>query len=227
MRSRDRLPVRWNITGLLLEVFVGRLFSHRRASGGRVMRYGSCRSQAPALLTGRVVAGPQGRPLVASSRLADAVSPLDLRARPRAVALPPITAGADDHLPVAPPATEHPVALLDGQAPATEDWTRGPPPAILTVSVVLSLRRWHRSPGPLVNPLQAWASSSSVEAWFYRTDPGPAMRFGHVGDLRSGGRLAAARGEINEFQLKNHMQGVRLKRTRSSPYAGQTRSIRS
>lgn len=55
---------------------------------GSVMRYGSCKSQAPALLAGSVVARPQGRPLVASSRLADALLPLGLRAVGRAVPLP-------------------------------------------------------------------------------------------------------------------------------------------
>jgi len=124
------------------------------------MRYGSCKSHAPPLLAGGVVAGPQGCPLVASSRLADALSPLHRSAPVRAETLPAVTAGADDHQPAAPPAGEHPVALLDGRAPATEDWTEVPPPAILTASVESSLRRWHRSPGRLVNPLQAWASSS-------------------------------------------------------------------
>jgi hypothetical protein len=185
------------------------------------MRYGSCDSQTPTLLTGGVVAGPQGCPLVAPSRLADTSSSLHLRARARAVALPPITAGADDHQPGAPRAVEHPVALLDGRAPATEDWTRRPPPAILTLSVVLSLRRWHRSPGSLVNPLQAWASSSR---WRLRST---APIEGRSRDRRSRRRLAIRRSArrrlavgVNEIQTKNHIQGVRLAGTKSSACAG-------
>ncbi len=129
-------------------------------SRGSVMRYGSCNLYAPTLLAGGVVARPQGCPLVAPSRLAEASPPLYLGAGGRAVALPPVAATADDHQPVAPRAVQHPVALLDGRAPATEDWTPRPPLAILIASVASSLRRWPRSPGPLVTPLQAWASSS-------------------------------------------------------------------
>lgn len=129
-------------------------------SWGSVMRYGSCKSQAPALLAGGVVARPQGRKRVAPPRLAEASPPLHLGAVDRAVALPAVAPAADDHPPVAPRAVQHPVALLDDRAPATEAWTPEPPPAILTASVASSLRRWPRSPGPLVTPLQAWASSS-------------------------------------------------------------------
>ena len=180
------------------------------------MRYGSCKSQAPALLAGGVVAGPQGRPLVAPSRLADTSSPLHLRARARAVALPPITAGADDHQPVAPRAVEHPVALLDGRAPATEDWTQGPPPAILTLSVESSLRRWHRSPGPLANPLQAWASSSRWRLCSTAPIEGRSRdrRSRWRSTIRQSARRRLAVG-VNEIQGKNHIQGVRLAGTRS------------
>jgi len=124
------------------------------------MRYGCYNSRAPALLAGGVVARPQGRLLVAPPRLADAPPPLHSGAVGRAVALSPVTAAADDHQPVAPRAVQYPVALLDEAAPATEDWTQRPPPAILSSTVLSSLWRWHRSPGSLVNPLQAWASSS-------------------------------------------------------------------
>jgi len=137
-------------------------------SGGRVMRYGCYNSRAPALLAGGVVAGPDGCLLVAPSRFADASFALHLGAVGRAVALPPITTSADDHQPVAAPAVEHPVAFLDGQAPATEGWTKRPPPAILSsLTVVLSLWRWHRSPDCYANGL---GFVLSVEALFYRTD---------------------------------------------------------
>jgi hypothetical protein len=51
--------------------------------------------------------------------------------------MPPIATSADDHQPVAPRAVEHPVALVDDRAPATEHWTPEPPPAILSSSTVL------------------------------------------------------------------------------------------
>jgi hypothetical protein len=105
------------------------------------MRYGCYNPRSPALLAGGVVAGPYGCPLVAPSRIADAMSPLQLAAVGRAVALPAVAAGADDHQPAAACAVEHPVALLDDRAPATEGWTPGPPPAILTSSLLLSLWR--------------------------------------------------------------------------------------
>ncbi len=146
-------------------------------SWGSVMRYGSCKSQAPALLAGGVVACPVTCPLVAPSCLANASSPLHLAAVGRAVPLPTVAARADDHQPVAPCAVEHPVALVNGQTPATEDWTQRPPPAILSSNVVLSLWRWHRSPGRYLNDL---GFVFSVEARFYRPDGGLATRPSHT-----------------------------------------------
>ena len=156
-----------------MNVFARKLFSQVLVSWGRVMRYGTCNSRAPALLAGGVVAGPQGRPLVTPSCLADASSPLHLAAVGRAVPLPTVAARADDHQPVAPRAVEHPVALLDDWAPATEGWTQRPPPAILSFNAVLSLWRWHRSPGRYANDL---GFVFSVEALFYRPDGGLATR---------------------------------------------------
>jgi len=121
------------------------------------MRYGCYKPRAPSLLAGCVVAGPMARPLVAPSRLADASFALHMTAVGRAVAIPAVAAGADDHLPAAPRAVEHPVALLDGRTPATEDWTPGPPSTTLCLMFVVSLWRWHRSPGRRIT---AWASSS-------------------------------------------------------------------
>ena len=172
--NRDRHPVGDGrrtvgccITCLLVNVFARKLFSQVLVSWGRVMRYGSCNSRAPALLAGGVVACPVTCPLVASSRLADALCAVHLDAVDRAVALPAIAVGADDHQSVAPCAVEHPVALVNGQAPATEDWTPWPPPAILSFSVVLSPWRWHRSPGRYANDL---GFVFSVEALFYHAD---------------------------------------------------------
>jgi len=87
------------------------------------MRYGCYKPRTPTFLASGVVAGPVASLLVASSRLADASLALYLAAVGRAVAISAVAAGADDHQPVAPRAVEYPVALLDGQAPATEDWT--------------------------------------------------------------------------------------------------------
>jgi len=157
-----------------VNVFARKLFSQVLVSWGRVMRYGTCNSRAPTLLAGGVVACPVTCPLVASSRLADALFALHLDAVGRAVALPAVAVGADDHQPVAPCAVEHPVALVNGQAPATEDWTPWPPPAILSLSVVLSPWRWHRSPGRYPNDL---GFVFSVEALFYRPDGGLVTRW--------------------------------------------------
>jgi len=131
------------------------------------MRYGCYNPRAPALLAGGVVAGPGACPLVASSRLADASFAMHLAAVGRAVAMPPIATSADDHQPVAPRAVEHPVALVDYRAPATEGWTPGPPPATLSLSLESSLWRWHRSPDCYANGL---GFVFSVEALFYRTN---------------------------------------------------------
>ena len=135
----DQRTVRCRITYLLLGILARRLFSQVLVSWGRVMRYGCYNSRAPALLAGGVVAGSDGCPLVAPSRLADASFALHLAAVGRAVPLPAIAAGTDDHQSAAACAVEHPVALVDDRAPATEDWTPGPPPAILTSSLVIAL----------------------------------------------------------------------------------------
>ena len=156
-----------------MNVFTRKLFSQVLVSWGRVMRYGSCNSRAPALLAGGVVACPVACPLVAPSRLADALFALHLDAVGRAVALPAVAVGADDHQPVAPRAVEHPVALVDDRAPATEGWTPEPSPTILRSIAVLSPWRWHRSPGRYANDL---GFVFSVEARFYRPDGGLVTR---------------------------------------------------
>ena len=112
----------------------------------------------PPQTTPLTAAGSQACLLVAPSRLADASSPLHLRARVRAVALPAVAA-----LQMTTSRWHHAqlnIRWLSSMAglPPTGEWTPGPPPAILTASVVSSLWRWRRSPGRLVNPLQAWAS---------------------------------------------------------------------
>ncbi len=191
-------------------------------SRGSVMRYGSCNLYAPAFLAGRVVARPQGRLLVTPSRLAEASLPLHLGAGGRAVPLPPVAATADDHQPVAPRAVQHPVALLDDRAPATEDWTPGPPPTIVRSTVVLPLWRWPRSPGPLVTPLQAWASSSRWRPC--STEPmGDGSRHprsrGHR--RRSSDLLTAGPWSGNQSQSKNHIHGMRLEGTKSRTCASE------
>ena len=137
------------------------------------MRYGSCNSQSPALLAGGVVACSQRRLLVSPARLADAPPPLHLGAVGRAITLPPIATGADDHQPTAPRAVEHPVALLDGRTPATEGWTQRPPPAILSLIAVFIALAVARKPRPL---RQRLGFVLSVEALFYRTDRWPVTR---------------------------------------------------
>ncbi len=131
------------------------------------MRYGSCNSRSPALLAGGVVARSQRRLLVSPARLADAPPPLHLSAVSRAITLPPIATCADDHQPAAPRAVEHPVALLDGRAPATEGWTQRPPPAILSLIAVFIALAVARKPRPL---RQRLGFVLSVETVFYRTD---------------------------------------------------------
>lgn len=116
---------------------------------GTVMRYGCYNSQPPALLAGGVVPRPQGGPLVSPPRFADAVPPLHLGAVGRAVALPPVTVPADDHQAVAVGAVEYPVAVLDGPAPATEDWTHCPPSAILRLSLGVIALAVTQKPNPL------------------------------------------------------------------------------
>ena len=103
--------------------------------GGSMMRYGSCQVKAPALLAEGVVAGSQGPPLITLARLADAPPALHLGTVGRAVALPAVAVAANDHQPLAPCAVEHPVALRDEAAPATGDWTQGPPPTIISSTV--------------------------------------------------------------------------------------------
>ncbi len=137
------------------------------------MRYGSCNSQSPALLAGGVVARSQRCLLVSPARLADAPPPLHLGAVGRAVALPSIATGADDHQPTTPRAVEHPVALLDGRAPATEGWTQRPPPAILSLIAVFIALAVARKPRPL---RQRLGFVLSVETVFYRTDRWPVTQ---------------------------------------------------
>jgi hypothetical protein len=102
---------------------------------GTVMRYGCYNLPPPALLAGGVVPRPHRRPLVSPRRFADAVPPLHVGTVGRTVTLPPVTVPADDYQSMAAGAVEHPVALLDGSAPATEDWTKCPPSAILSWNV--------------------------------------------------------------------------------------------
>ena len=102
---------------------------------GTVMRYGCYNLPPPALLAGGVFACSQESPLVSPAGLADAVPPLHLGTTGRAVALPAVTVPADDHQAVASCAVQHPVAVLEGPAPATEDWTKCPPSAILSLNV--------------------------------------------------------------------------------------------
>ena len=142
-------------------------------SRGRVMRYGSCNSQPPALLAGGVVAGAQGCLLVALARFPDTSSPLHLAAPGRAVTLPTVAAGADDHQPAAPRAIEHPVALLDGQASChreldaeatagdTQPWC-----GVIALAVTQKPRLLRQQSGLVF----------SVEALFYRPDRRLATR---------------------------------------------------
>lgn len=119
------------------------------------MRYGCYKARAPALLAGGVVAGPLRRPLVASSRLPDAPSALRLAAVVRAVALPAVTAGADDHQPVAPCAVEHPVAQVHGSgschrgldAVATAGDTQPISCAVIALAVTQKPRPLRQRPG--------------------------------------------------------------------------------
>lgn len=110
----DRCSARCRITGLLGITSYRNLFSQGAVRWGRVMRYGCYKPRAPALLASGVAAGAVGCPLVASYRFSDVRHPLLLPAMARAVAMASVAQGADGHLPVAPCAVEHPVALVDG-----------------------------------------------------------------------------------------------------------------
>lgn len=141
-RSRDRRTggsdqrtVRCRIRCLLLGIRAWRFLSHKGRRRGTLMRYGCYHLPAPALLAGGVVACPEGGLLVSPAGFADAVPPLHLSAVDRAVTLASVAAAADDHQAVTPRAMEHPVTLLDGPAPATEDWTQCPPSTILSLNV--------------------------------------------------------------------------------------------
>ena len=118
-------------------------------SWGRVMRYGCYNPRAPVFLAGGVVAGSDGCPLVAPSRLAGVLFALHLGTVGRAIALAAVATGADDHQPAAPCAIEHPVALVDDRAPATDGWTQRPPPAILSLIAVVIALAVTQKPRPL------------------------------------------------------------------------------
>ena len=191
------------------------------------MRYGSCKSQSPALLAGSVVARSQRRLPVSPARLADAPPPLHLGAVGRAITLPPIATGADDHQPTAPRAVEHPVALLDGRAPATEGWTQRPPPAILSLIAVFIALAVARKPRPLhqrpglrllgggpVLPHRSVAGHATLGHAAGRRYPrhAPGATISAIRDRRVGrtiSRAFCARGE-------NHIQRLCAGRTRTS-----------
>ena len=192
------------------------------------MRYGCYNSRSPALLASGVVARPGACPLVAPSRLADALFASHLAAVGRAVALPAVAAGADDHQAAAARTVEHPVALVDDRAPATEDWTPGPPPAILSLIVVVIALAVTQKPRPLrQRPGLRFVGGGPVLPHGLVAGHAIITRVGHVA---CGASVTPAMGEAavrslparcrgSEIRDNNHIHGRRLERTKSTACA--------
>jgi len=108
-------------------------------------------------LTPRVTNAPRPRRLIATSRCPQRRSTSGARARRPAVDLPPVTPGANPHLPAAPSTQEKPEILSQPHSALPRGWTRQRFPAILgadaacAASVVRRPRTWQlttTSPGP-------------------------------------------------------------------------------